>query len=55
VHDGEWSATLRKSDKVACCDCGLVHLVKFSKQYGLPDLRYWRLTQAIGGIRRTIA
>jgi hypothetical protein len=49
--DGEWFPVPRRGERVACCDCGLVHRIKISKRNGKLGIRYWRLPLATGGIR----
>ena len=29
AYEGDWILTRRKGDKIVCCDCGLVHRVKY--------------------------
>ncbi len=40
--------------KMACCDCGLVHLLKYSihKPTGWLSVRAWRDNRATGQMRR---
>lgn len=43
----------RKVDlKMACCDCGLVHRVRFKVKGPYLVFRMWRDTRATGQIRR---
>jgi len=54
VHAGEkvlvkWR---REDYKMACCDCGLVHRLRFNVKGGTLVMRAWRENRATGQIRR---
>jgi len=51
VVDGEWEPVFAR-DKVACCDCGLVHLMEYKKIKGCLWVRATRDNRATGQIRR---
>jgi phenylalanyl-tRNA synthetase alpha subunit len=43
----------RKEDfKLACCDCGLVHKLRFTIKGGVLTIRGWRDNRATGQLRR---
>jgi hypothetical protein len=54
LADGEWTSVPRGGEKIACCDCGLVHLVKVSRLRGRVGLRHWRLGPETGGVRKAM-
>jgi hypothetical protein len=54
LADGEWFAIPRIGEKIACCDCGLVHLTKISRRGGKIGLRFWRMGPETGGIRASL-
>lgn len=41
-----------KRDRVACCDCGLVHDVEWKKTARGVQLRHWRNARATAQVRR---
>lgn len=48
--DGEW-VTWGKAHLVACCDCGLVHLMETRVRRGQVEVRATRMPQHTGGRR----
>jgi len=56
VYDGEWVAPRRSEYRMACCDCGLVHVLQFRLvPYGSGraiEFRGFRDARATAGIRR---
>ncbi len=56
VNQGEaMDINWRERDfKIACCDCGLVHLYRFSVVDRLLRIRGWRDNRATGQMRRRI-
>lgn len=54
LSDGEWFAIPRDGEKIACCDCGLVHLVKVTRRRGRLGVMHWRLGPETGGIRKAL-
>jgi len=54
MEDGQWFPLLRGGEEIACCSCGLVHLVKFSVRKGRKGVRYYRLGPQTGGIRKAL-
>ena len=49
---GEWVQPIRKGYKMACCDCGLVHVFDFRVHRGRVQFRVFRNNRATGAIRR---
>ena len=41
--NGEWMHWSRDGHLVACCDCGLVHLMKPRVRGGRVEVRAWRM------------
>lgn len=53
LHDGERASwPIRERHKFACCDCGLVHLLKFSVKGSMLTMRAYRDNRATAQIRR---
>jgi hypothetical protein len=52
VKAGEWVQPLHSGYKMACCDCGLVHLLEFRVRKGRVQLRGWRLNRSTAMMRR---
>lgn len=54
LADGQWSApTLRGFAKIACCDCGLVHMLQIRRDSrGQFIYRAWRDKRATAAKRR---
>lgn len=50
--DGEWLRFARKGHRIACCDCGLVHVVEFAVVDGKVDVRFSRDNRATAAMRR---
>ncbi len=46
AKDGEWIRPARKGYRMACCDCGLVHVVDFSRAVRFRASRDKRATAA---------
>lgn len=53
VKDGEWRYFLRK-EKVACCDCGLVHTYRYRKRKGFLQRQAIRDNRATAARRRRL-
>lgn len=49
---GEWIQPVRRGYRMACCDCGLVHLVDFRIVGGRVQFRAARATKATSDRRR---
>ena len=55
VHDGEFVPIPRAGEYIACCDCGLTHLVKIvCDQAKQPGLRFWRSPRQTRVMRATM-
>lgn len=56
VHDGEKvEVKWRVHDfKMCCCDCGLVHRLRFRVKPGTVIMRGWRDNRATAQIRRKL-
>jgi len=52
VTDGEWVQPVKKGYKMACCDCGLVHVVDFRIYKGRVQLRAFRDNRKTAAKRR---
>jgi hypothetical protein len=52
VKAGEWVQPVRKGYKMACCDCGLVHVMNFRIRKGRVQLQAFRDNRATAQIRR---
>lgn len=52
VQAGEWVQPIRKGYKMACCDCGLVHVMDFRIYKGRVQLRAFRDNRATGQLRK---
>ena len=59
VHDGEWwlfkEGRSNRRCKIACCDCGLVHIFKIRIRQGRIEMQVNRLPHATGGRRASMA
>ena len=53
--DGEWIEPAGAFHKIACCDCGLVHLVEFRRQRRGVKFRAWRDVRATARRRKRLA
>lgn len=51
-QSGEWMTPDIDNFKMACCDCGLVHKVKFRVEKGLLQLKLDRDNRATAAMRR---
>jgi hypothetical protein len=51
VFDGDWEP-LHKTEVVACCDCGLVHVIRYRVRDGKPEVQYRRDNRRTGQLRR---
>lgn len=38
--------------KMACCDCGMCHLLEFGKKNGVITMKVWRLNRSTAVMRR---
>lgn len=52
VKAGQWVQPVRKGYKMACCDCGLVHVLNFRIRKGRVQLQAFRDNRATGQLRR---
>lgn len=50
--DGEWSKVIGRKHLLMCCDCGLVHLLKFRIRKGKIEFQGFRDNRATGQARR---
>lgn len=50
--DGEWVHWSRRGHLVACCDCGLVHLMKPRRTRGRVEISAVRMPLQTNGRRR---
>jgi hypothetical protein len=50
--EGEWVQPVRRGYKMACCDCGLVHVLDFRVQRNRVQFRVFRHARATGQLRR---
>jgi hypothetical protein len=51
---GEWIRPIRRGYKLACCDCGLVHVINFRVRKRHVEFQTKRDDRATGQIRRHI-
>lgn len=49
---GQWVQPVPRGYKLACCDCGLVHLMDFRVYQGRAQFRAFRANRSTGQIRR---
>ncbi len=49
---GRWIQPIRHGYRMACCDCGLVHIIDFRVRKRHVQLRVFRDNRATGQIRR---
>lgn len=52
VKSGEWVQPIRRGYKMACCDCGLVHVFDFRIYDGHVQLRAFRDNRKTAAMRR---
>lgn len=56
VQAGEWVQPIRKGYRLACCDCGLVHIINFrlvkAGKGNKVQFQAFRDNRATAGIRR---
>lgn len=52
VKAGQWVQPVRKDYKMACCDCGLVHVLDFRICRGKIQFRAFRNNRSTAMIRR---
>jgi hypothetical protein len=52
VKAGQWVQPIRKGYKMACCDCGLVHLCDFRIYKGRIQFRAFRNNRSTAAMRR---
>lgn len=50
---GEWFQPVKRGYKMACCDCGLVHILNFRIKDGRVQFQAFRDNRATGAVRRT--
>lgn len=55
VQDGQWVQPVSRGYKMACCDCGLVHVIDFKIYRGRVQLRAHRDKRATAAKRRYLA
>jgi hypothetical protein len=49
---GQWVQPVKKGYKLACCDCGLVHVLDFRIRNGKPQFRAFRNNHSTALLRR---
>ena len=49
---GEWIVPVRRGYRLACCDCGLVHLMDFTVKRGKIMFRAFRAKRSTALVRR---
>jgi hypothetical protein len=49
---GQWVQPVKKGYKLACCDCGLVHVLDFRIRNGNPQFRAFRNNRSTALLRR---
>lgn len=58
VIEGQWfrfgDSKSNRREKVACCDCGLVHQFNFRLKNGELQMQVFRLPRETGGRRRAL-
>lgn len=52
VKAGEWVQPVRKGYKMACCDCGLVHVLDFRVVNRRIQFRAFRNERSTAALRR---
>jgi hypothetical protein len=52
VTSDEWWALARRGNKVACCDCNLVHIVDCRLKGKVVEVRFARDERATAALRR---
>lgn len=52
ARSDEWFALARRGNKIACCDCGLVHAVDVRLRGRTVEVRFARDERATAAIRR---
>jgi hypothetical protein len=52
VQSGEWVQPQRRGYKMACCDCGLVHVLDFRIHKGRAQFRAFRNERSTAMVRR---
>ncbi len=50
--DGDWIKVIRRKHKIACCDCGLVHMLNFRIKKGKIEFQAIRDNRATAQRRR---
>lgn len=53
AEDGEWIKPKRRGYRVACCDCGLVHVVNIRVVKGVVQFQAFRDNRATAQRRRS--
>lgn len=49
---GEWVQPVRRGYKMACCDCGLVHLMNFRTHQKRVQFAVWRSNRSTAQMRK---
>ncbi len=52
AKDGEWIQPVRRGYRLACCDCGLVHIVDIRVLKGRVQFRAFRSPRSTAMARR---
>lgn len=52
AKDGDWMHWARKGHLLACCDCGLVHLMKPRVRKGRVEVQAFRMIKNTAARRR---
>jgi hypothetical protein len=52
LYDGDWVTPVLNGYRIACCDCGLVHVLQFKVVKGAVKFRAWRHDRATAAVRR---
>lgn len=52
VKAGEWVQPVRRGYRMACCDCGLVHILNFRVKDGRIQFQAFRHARATAAKRR---
>ena len=54
LKEGEWSEMLMENQKLACCDCGLVHTINFKIKKKTVHAQFFRDEKATKKERKKI-
>ncbi len=52
--DGDWVRPIRKGYRVACCDCGLVHVINIRVRKNLVEYQVFRDNRATARRRQRL-